>query len=50
MRRTLLGWLYRNKQNRCWRCGKVLNTTEKIYYENSCDACERKITDKLNKS
>lgn len=49
MRRTLLGWMYRNKQNRCYWCGKTLNKVEREYYDNSCEKCEQKITNELSK-
>lgn len=44
MRRTFIGWLRRNKQNRCYWCGKALTEDEIIYYGNSCNKCEEKIT------
>ena len=44
MRRTLLGWLFRNKPNRCYWCGRKLTEIEKEHYDNSCERCESKIT------
>jgi hypothetical protein len=42
MKRTLLGWLFRNSKDRCYRCGKKLTSIEKEYYTNTCEKCETK--------
>lgn len=42
-------WLFRRSEGRCNICGNKLNSTEKYYYINTCERCERKQMKKLAK-
>ncbi len=49
MRRTFLGWLFRNDSSRCSNCGRKLTDLEVEYYLSWCEKCEGKAMIMLNK-